>query len=207
MQRHYRFFIALVLGLIILGLMQFTPVALEMRVLAAVDVFYFSYLVMMLRLNATATPADLRRLAESEDEGMPMIVVLSSLVLVISLTAIISALNGPAGGGLTKRILALISVPMGWVTIQTLASFHYANLYYRPVEEGTARPLIFPGGEEPDPWDFMYFAFVLAMCAQVSDVTTNSSAMRRAVLLHSVSSFFYNAFILALVVAAITADL
>lgn len=40
------------------------------------------------------------------------------------------------------------------------------------------------------------------MTAQVSDVVTRSSAMRRVVMVHAVAAFFYNAVILALAVNA-----
>jgi uncharacterized membrane protein len=46
------------------------------------------------------------------------------------------------------------------------------------------------------------------MTAQVSDVVTTATPMRRMVLAHSVASFFYNTVILALAVnAAVTAAL
>jgi uncharacterized membrane protein len=207
MKKHIRFVAALVLGLVVFGLVQFTTLSTEMRILVAMDVFYVSFLVMVLRLAITSTPETLRHRAETDDEGLPMILTLAVFILVISLIAIVQALNGPTGGGIARRVMALISVPFGWLTIQSLMSFHYAQLYYHPHRKTEEAPLVFPGSDKPDAWDFMYFTFVLAMCAQVSDVLTNSSKMRRVVLAHSVGSFFYNAVILALVVAAITADL
>ena len=207
MKKHVRFFAALALGLVVFALVQTTSLSLEMRILVAMDAFYLCFLVLVLRLAIKSTPATLRHRAETDDEGLPLILVLAVLMLVFSLIAIVQALNGPAGGGIARRALALISVPFGWLTIQSLMSFHYAQIFYHPHRKGAEAPLVFPGTIEPDAWDFMYFTFVLAMCAQVSDVLTNSSKMRRVVLAHSVSSFFYNAVILALVVAAITADL
>lgn len=207
MERHTRFFMALCLGGLAFAAMQFSQASMEFKVLVAVDAFYLSFLGLMLRLVVRATPNDLRLHSQKEDEGLPLILVLSVVVLSISLIAIVVALNGPSGGGVGKRALALISVPLGWLTMQSLIAFHYAKIYYHARPETEAAPMIFPGSDLPGHWDFFYFTFVLAMCAQVSDVTTNSSAMRRVVLFHSVGSFFYNAVILALVVAAITADL
>ena len=54
----------------------------------------------------------------------------------------------------------------------------------------------------PEPWDFLYFAFVIGMTAQTSDVTIATPRMRRVVLAHSVAAFFYNTVILALAVNA-----
>ena len=44
---------------------------------------------------------------------------------------------------------------------------------------------------EPGAWGFLYYAFVVGMTAQVSDVQVLSTAMRRATLAHGVVSFFY----------------
>jgi uncharacterized membrane protein len=46
----------------------------------------------------------------------------------------------------------------------------------------------------------MYFSFTIGMCAQVSDVTVTSKAIRRTVLGHSIVSFIFNAALLALTV-------
>lgn len=46
----------------------------------------------------------------------------------------------------------------------------------------------------------MYFAFVLGMTFQVSDVQIASRAMRRFALLHSMLAFFFNVVIIALTV-------
>ena len=52
----------------------------------------------------------------------------------------------------------------------------------------------------PDALSFLYFSFVVAMTAQVSDVTVTSNAMRRLVLLHGIVSFFFNTVIIAVAV-------
>ena len=99
--------------------------------------------------------------------------------------------------------MAVAGVPLGWLTLHTLAAFHYANLYYAPRPGGReAGGLDFPGTKEPGPWDFLYFAFVIGMTAQVSDVAVRTAQMRRAALAHGVASFFYNTVILALAVNA-----
>ena len=55
----------------------------------------------------------------------------------------------------------------------------------------------FPGGAQPDYFDFAYLAFTLGMCFQVSDATISSPQIRRAALLHAMISFAYNTAILA----------
>ena len=95
-------------------------------------------------------------------------------------------------------VAALTSLPLGWATVHVMAAFHYAHLHYR----GAGSGMIFPGTRDPDAWDFLYTSFTVGMTAQFSDVEIASGPLRRAVLLHGVASFFYNAVILALAVNA-----
>ncbi|MGH8575840.1 MAG: DUF1345 domain-containing protein [Gammaproteobacteria bacterium] len=81
-------------------------------------------------------------------------------------------------------------------------TLHYAHLFYsstarRPPPHND-RGLDFPGEPNPDYLDFAYFAFVIGMTCQVSDVQVTSQSMRKLVLLHGVLSFGFNTLILAL---------
>ena len=78
-------------------------------------------------------------------------------------------------------------------------ALHYAHDYYHAADT-TATGLDFPGAEKPDYWDFMYFAFVIGMTFQVSDVQISRRIMRRVALLHSVIAFFFNVVIIAITV-------
>ena len=52
----------------------------------------------------------------------------------------------------------------------------------------------------PDYWDFVYFALVLGMTFQVSDVQITARKLRRLAAAHGFLSFLFNTFILALAV-------
>lgn len=205
MSRHQRFLLAFAVGLMLtIGSLAF-PLRIELRALIGVNAFCLCYLGLMFRLAQKSGPDLLRRRAETSDEQLGVIVVLACLVVAASITAITLVLNGPAGGSLAARLTALLSVPLGWAMVHTLAAFHYAHLFYQPATSQTPAGLKFPGGKEPSAWDFIYFAFVIGMAAQVSDVSITTAQMRRVVLVHSVTSFFYNTIILALAVnAAVT---
>jgi uncharacterized membrane protein len=103
----------------------------------------------------------------------------------------------PRAARLSLCVTALLQ---SWLLIQTLFAFHYARWYYsRPAGEKTPRGgLIFPGDKEPDYLDFAYYAFVVGMTSQTSDVTVASRQMRRVTLIHSVLAFIYNIAILAM---------
>lgn len=202
MNRHGRFLAALCLGLVagaVALAMQLPP---ELAALVGVDVTFIVYLALMLHLASATSPEDIRRRAESADEGVALILVLGGLTVAISLAVILRILAAPhdmMSSGLGQG-LTLTAVPLGWAMLQVMAAFHYGHLYYRPGQH--ARGLDFPGTPNPGPWDFLYFSFVLGMTAQTSDVITRNAGMRRAVLLHSIASFFYNTVILALAINA-----
>ncbi|WP_426033971.1 DUF1345 domain-containing protein [Cypionkella sp. TWP1-2-1b2] len=204
MKRHYRFFIALLVGAAVAALLQLTALPIELRVLAAANALFVTYLGLMLRFAMNATPEVLRTHAEQTDEGVWTILLLAVLAVAISLTSILLVLSAPNDSA-PARVLALGSVPLGWAALQVLAGFHYAHLYYQPRRPKAPACLSFPGSERPGPWDFLYFSFGIGMTAQVADVTTTSTQLRKVVLVHSVGSFFYNTIILALAVnAAVT---
>lgn len=199
--RHGRFLIAFALG-VAAGIAAWAlSVAPDFALLTAADVFFLIYLTLTARIVGSTGPEELRRHAEEDDEGVALILLLAALAVAVSVTAIFLVLNASASS-FAARSLALVSLPLGWATIHTLAAFHYAHLHYRSEGPG----LRFPGKGDPDVWDFLYASFTIGMTAQVSDVEVATRPLRRAVLVHGVASFFYNTCILALAVnAALTA--
>jgi uncharacterized membrane protein len=103
----------------------------------------------------------------------------------------------PRAGHLTLAITALL---LSWLLIQTLFAFHYARWYYsREMESKSHRGgLDFPDDREPDYLDFAYYAFVVGMTSQTSDVCVLTRQMRRLTLVHSVLAFIFNIAILAM---------
>ncbi len=200
-RRHGRFVAAFALGLVAGAAALTVGVQPVLALLAAADLFFVIYLALTARVVAAADPHMLRRHAEADDEGVVLILGLAALAVLVSLTAIFLVVTAEASS-LAARSLAMVSLPLGWATIHTLAAFHYAHLHYR----GTQPGMVFPGKDDPDAWDFLYASFTIGMTAQVSDVVVATRPMRRAVLVHGVASFLYNTGILALAVnAAVTA--
>ena len=103
----------------------------------------------------------------------------------------------PRAGYLALTVAALL---LSWLVIQTVFAFHYARLYYARPEPGDEhqRGLKFPDEGEPDYLDFAYYAFVIGMTCQVSDVAVMARHMRRLTLIHGVLSFIYNITILTM---------
>lgn len=200
--RHGRFFIAFLVGLAAAGASVVLDLSLALHLLIGANGFFISYLALMLLHASQTSAADLRRHGEVADEGLVLIFALTAGAVLTSLAAISVVLIGRSDSALAEKAAALLAVPLGWAMVQTLAGFHYAHRYYRHDEDGIKEGLDFPGTDDPGPWDFLYFAFGVGMTAQVADVQATTTATRRAVLVHSVTSFFYNTVLLALAVNA-----
>ncbi|NBZ88237.1 DUF1345 domain-containing protein [Stagnihabitans tardus] len=194
-RKHKRFLLALALGLAIWA--AGFGLAPEMRALAGVNGFFFTYLLLVALMGRSLTPEALRAHAEIEDEGAALILILALLGVGVSLSAVFLVLNRESS--LPEALFALAAAPLGWATLQVMAAFRYAHLWFAAEPEGG---LVFPGETPPDIWDFFYFALTVGMTFQVSDVVVTSPRLRRMVMLHGLGSFFFNTVILALAVNA-----
>lgn len=116
-----------------------------------------------------------------------------SSVAIVSLGA---ELHAAQTGGVVQIAIGATSLVLSWCVLNTMFALHYAHEYYMGGRKDKA--LVFPGTEEPDYWDFTYFAFVLGMTFQVSDVAIARGSVRRVALVHGIIAFFFDVFILAL---------
>lgn len=204
LRHHFRVLLAFGLGLAVGFGIWWVP--MQDRLLLFSFSFSLAYLVLTAALMPRITGDFLRGRADIDDEGMWLIVPIAVASVTISFYAILLTIRDPHSGLVLRPYLALLSVPLGWVTIHTIMGFHYAGLWYAKGPHGRERRnLDFPGlGPTQDAriWDFLYFSFVLGMTAQTADVSTLDTRVRRVVLLHSAFAFYYNTVLLALAVNA-----
>ncbi len=156
---------------------------------------YLLSLVFM--FNHTNTEELIRGQARKQDAGRWGVLWSSvGLTAVVSL-ALTTEMGAARGGGAEALIIAAASIVLSWLFMNTMFALHYAHGYYGDFgkqHEG----LQFPDTPQPDYWDFAYFAIVIGMTFQVSDVQITSRYLRRVALLHSVIAFFFNVFIIAI---------
>ncbi|VWX61977.1 Uncharacterized membrane protein [Burkholderiales bacterium 8X] len=136
-----------------------------------------------------------------------LVVVGASVVAIAMLLQNVKSLSGGARiGHLTLGVVALAG---SWLMIHTIYGFHYAHRYYQLERSDvpTGPGLDFPGKLDPDYFDFLYYAFVVGMTSQVSDVQCTSREMRRITLVHSVLSFAFNMLVLALSVNVVAGSI
>ena len=202
-RRHMRFYCALGCGLAVYGLAW--AAGFDAPLLAAGDGFYGIFLILSLLMIWGQTPAQLKRHAQGEDEGIVIVVLITLFTMAYFCAAVFEALANKSAPDLTALAMAGGGSVLGWFVLHTVMAFHYADLHYYDDPETTAddtRDLDFPGCELPGAMDFLYFSFVIGMTCQVSDVQVKTSVMRRAVLGHGVAAFFFNTVFIAMAVNA-----
>ena len=149
-------------------------------------------------------------LMQRPDDADSPVAAIFGVTLIVVLVAVGSLFLTLDDGGHSDALqiaLSVVSLLLGWFTVHTMAGLHYAHEYYVDDQPGSSRAVVggldFPGGKDPDGFDFLYFAYVIGMTAQVADVAITSAAMRRRVTLHGVFSFLFNTVIVAATVNVI----
>jgi uncharacterized membrane protein len=195
----WRLFFVAVVALLVFALLP-SDWRLINRILIGWDIGVVIYLLLAIQL-ATVTDANhIRRRSPLYDEGRVAIPVLTATAALASIGAIFDQLTtAPAGHHLLNLVFAMVTILLSWSLIQVIFAFHYAHEYYAE-HRGQVRGLGFPADDAPNYWDFLYFASVIGMTSQVSDVTVNSKGLRRMVMGHALLSFVFNLTLLALAV-------
>lgn len=145
-----------------------------------------------------------RERAQAQDEPsvvLFLVLLLATMACVAAITVLMQQSRDLSGIQRALHIgLSVVALAMSWLFIQTIFTFRYAHRYYHEekLQEPDGPGLQFPGGQDPDYFDFLYYAFVVGMTSQVSDVQVTSREMRRLTLVHGVLSFGFNMLILAL---------
>jgi uncharacterized membrane protein len=191
------------------GLAAFGPhwLTKTVRVVAIYDsaalALLLSYWSKILRSDASAT----RRHAAAEDPGRNLATLLVATGVIFGFVSALNILaRGPQGQPPHHDFVILGfgfgAVIAGWFLIHSTVLFRYAHLYYRDTDgdDEVDGGLTFPGNEDPDSLDFAYFALVIGMTFQVSDVQITARPIRRLAMVHGLVSFGYSTAILALVV-------
>ncbi|MBV8158479.1 MAG: DUF1345 domain-containing protein [Dyella sp.] len=166
--------------------------------LLAYDLGVLVYLLALaLMFNRTATPALMRVQARRQDTGRWGVLWSGLGVTAVVSLALTTELGAAKGGGALALLIAASSIVLSWLFLNIMFAMHYAHGYYGDFGQ-KHEGLQFPETPQPDYWDFAYFAIVIGMTFQVSDVQITSRYLRRVALLHSVIAFFFNVFIIAI---------
>jgi uncharacterized membrane protein len=146
----------------------------------------------------------MRARAISHDEGRHFMLGLAMVAAIASIAAIVAELSGAKSRGSVYEFfsvgLTAGTIALSWFFLHLVFAIHYAHVYYMAEETEDAAHkcgLDFPDDEEPDYWDFLYFAVVIGTTSQTADVNIRSKEIRRIATAHCLISFAFNTAILA----------
>jgi uncharacterized membrane protein len=172
------------------------------RLLVAWDFATFLYVGMTFRMISRSTVETCRELAALYDEGerfILLVVIVSASASFVAIFAELATVRSNGEGFVECLVVAGTTVVLSWTFTHLVFTLHYANVYYKPDDDGPGG-LRFPGDREPDYHDFLYYSFVIGCAAQTGDVATLSRRMRQLSLVHGVVAFTFNSAILALMI-------
>jgi uncharacterized membrane protein len=216
-----RLLVSLIVGAVVYALLP-GNLTVPIRFIVAWDLGIVSFLALVLGMAMRATPQKVRFRAQREDENAWVILVLvvgAALASMIAIGIVLHQAKDLQGWIATAAIaLAGLTILLSWLMAHIMFALHFAHAYYGDGPDADDTPndgsnedpdgqgsldnfaggLDFPGKEDPDYWDFLYFAFVVGMTCQVSDVQVTSRRMRRLTLGHGLIAFLFNTVVLAL---------
>lgn len=177
------------------------------RIVFAWNTGVTALLALIWAMMSRSGPEETLRRARKEETSNVLILLVTILAVAGALFAITNGLRntGRMSGPLRAFQIceSVAGVFIAWSLTHVMYSLHYAKLYYS--EEGDScannfkKGLVFPGSNDMvDYWDFVYFAFTIAMCFQTSDVTITSPSLRRLTIFHATVSYFFALAILGL---------
>lgn len=163
------------------------------------------------KLARARSADDIRERAAALDEAggavlpLALFAALASIAVVVGEAVQVAGDKDQAGGA---AVLGLATVALSWTFVHAIFAFHYAHIYYAPGaaargDRGHAQDrggLIFPGGEDPDYWDFVHFSLIIGVAQQTADIQISSKTLRRTATVHSVTAFLFNTVVVALTV-------
>ncbi|MEO9338998.1 DUF1345 domain-containing protein [Mesorhizobium sp. SB112] len=200
--RHFAFYAAVVLGIIVLAaaLLFKQPLAYAI----GANSFFIVYIALVLRRMPAFTSEYLSKSAQDADEPIGIIFLVTFVIICVAVGSLFLLMNAKDAPHPIGLAFSMLSLPLGWFTIHTMAALHYAHLYWTGDDNflptHSRKPvggLLFPETEKPVGWDFLYYSLVIGMTAQTADTNISTTQMRIATMVHSVLSFFFNTVIVA----------
>jgi uncharacterized membrane protein len=200
-----RLFIGLLCGLAAAPLLP-GDISRTTRAILAWDFGVIVFLVLSAFLFTTERLNHMAADAAAQEEGEWTVFWLTVAAVTFSFIVVIDEFSGmkelPPAQRNMHVVLVAVTLLVSWLMTHTTFAFRYAHEYYEvdPGGVGIVGGLEFPGERRPDYLDFLYFALVLGMTFQVSDVQITTRKFRRLAAAHGLLSFLYNTIIVALTV-------
>ena len=145
------------------------------------------------------SPATTSQRATREDPSRATSDILTLCACVASLAAVgVVLVAAHNARGVEQGMLAslgLVSVAASWLTVHTIFTLRYAQLYYLDPVGGV--DFNQQEGEQPCYRDFAYLALTIGMTFQVSDTNLQRTNIRATALRHALLSYLFGSIVLA----------
>ena len=197
-----RLFVATAVAIVVIAAALLVGARPVTAVLVGWDAGVVFFLAALVELIRSADPDEIRRHAARQDIGQFVVLTLSAVAALASVAAIYAEVSQSGDSPIAPWRLGLgvVTIVLSWFFVHAMFAVHYAHEFYGP-GRNVAGGLLFPGDDrEPDYTDFFYFALVIGMSAQVSDVAVTSRRLRKTVTAQGVVAFWFNAAVLALLI-------
>lgn len=201
----YKLVVSIGIATIASAVLMSVHMELMTRVMIGWDIFSICMLIISLVIFTSMRPRQIRLLAKQEDAGRVVVFGIVLAATIGSLMGVMILLGNKEfllGKGL-ETFIYIAGVICSWFLLHTIFTYRYALLYYgdHPLDPDLHTVgLQIPNELWPDYLDFAYFAFVIGMTFQVSDIEISSRTIRRVALMHGILSFLFNTVIVALAI-------
>ena len=192
-----RFVVAAITGLIA------APIAISQSdwrigTMIGFDLSAVLFLLSLIGLFRSGNAASMRKAAIRNDANRVGLLAITLIVTLVIMVAVASELAEKGSASAATVVIVITTLALAWAFSNMIYALHYAHLFYGSNEDGQDRGgIAFPGTEEPDYWDFTYFAFTLGMTFQTSDTDITDRRIRKIVTFHSLAAFVFNIGVLA----------
>jgi uncharacterized membrane protein len=139
----------------------------------------------------------MRDAARRNDANRAILLMISVAVSLAVLVAVAPELSQKGGAKPLAIMMVVATLALAWLFSNTIYALHYAHMFYIRRDGRDCGGLGFPDTEEPDYWDFLYFAFCLGMTFQTSDVEVKDRRFRRVGTGHCLAAFVFNLGVIA----------
>ena len=124
------------------------------------------------------------------------------LASAVGLTGAMNSIVGPSTSGFDQ--VAVPMILLAWAVLHFGCSDVYRDEAILDASQGKPRALEFAGDADPEPSDYVYFAFTVGISFATSDAGITTPHLRRIVTWHGVLSFLYNTAIVGVAINLIT---
>jgi uncharacterized membrane protein len=174
------------------------------RTLVAWCIGVLVYTALVIQAVAGQSPADLRRESSRLDDSAPVISLFAASSAAASFGAVAMLVYGQQEHDLYRAAhiaLATATILCAWLFVQLVFAVHYMHVFYGDTDVGERRGgLDFNGDDQPNFWDFFYFATTIGSTFQTSDTDIVAKHIRRIVTAHQIYAYFFSTGVLALAI-------